>query len=413
MPGAAEQRAEPAPFTVLRGGNVLLPSGPERTDVLVAGGRVAALGTSLDHSIGSHVTVHELDGLTLAPGLIDAHVHFLGGGGGDGFDTRAPELALTDLTANGITTVVGAPGIDMVSRSMEGLLAKARGLREEGLTAFVYVGGFQRPLRTLTGAPWRDVYLLPDVIGVKLAVGESRAPAISVGELVHLARELAWVERAAGRAAVMHIHLGVEPDGAETLLEALPRFPNPARVVITHCNYTPQNLAAARRLAPLGVRLDMTTMFSPQRGVAGAVRASDAVATLLDANVPADQISMSTDGNGSVPRDVGGSWGPYQTNMDSLLDEVRALAQGRSLALALATVTVNPASALKLSRKGVVAEGADADFVALGENLDLMEVYAGGRRLVHQGRVVVRGRFENKQLAGDEPERKEVRPPQP
>jgi beta-aspartyl-dipeptidase (metallo-type) len=402
------------PFTLLKGGQVVLPTGIERRDLLLAGGRIVALAERLDQPVRSELlATHDLGGLTVAPGLVDAHVHFLGGGGGDGFETRLPELALTDLTANGITTVVGAPGIDMVSRNMEGLLAKARGLRAEGLSAFVYMGGFHRPLGSITGSVWRDSYLLADVIGVKLAVGEPRAPSISERELVDLARELAWVERATGRGAVLHIHLGLAEDGPALLQRAIPRFPSPARAVITHCNYAEQNLAAAIGLAPTGVLLDITTTLAPERGVPGAVSGADAVAALLRAGVGSRQISMSTDGNGHVPKEVDGSWEPYRTHMDSLLDDIRAVARTESLATALSLATANPADALRLPRKGRIAEGADADFIAIDDEVRLVEVYAGGRRFVHEGRPVVLGRAENRELReGGGPESGEVTPPE-
>lgn len=398
MPGAANPSSPDfTRFTLLTGATIVGAGSPPQ-DLLLASGRIAAMAQSLSSRLPRDlVDVHELDGLTVAPGLVDAHIHFLGGGGGDGFDTRAPELALSDLTLAGITTAVGAPGIDMVSRSMEGLLAKARGLQAEGLTAGLYVGGFDRPLRTLSGPPWRDCYLLPDVVGLKIAVGEPRAPSISDVQLVDFARELAWVERATQRSAVLHIHLGLDPEGAALLKKALPRCPDARRVVVTHCNYSPENLEASIELAQLGARVDLTTMMSPERGVPGSIAASVVAAQLLDAGVEVDRISMSTDANGSVPEQVGGEWEPYRTNTESLLAEVRELAKSKPLDLALSLVTANPAAALKLSRKGKVAVGADADLLVLDGELRLLDVYAKGQRVVHRGRPAVLGRFEKKQ----------------
>ncbi len=340
--------------------------------------------------------MHDLGGRTLAPGLIDAHVHFLGGGGGDGFDTRAPELALTDLTLNAITTVVGAPGIDMVSRTATGLLAKARGLHAEGLSAFLYVGGFHRELRTLTGLFERDIYLVPEVIGLKVAVGESRARQLTADEIVDLARELAWLRRATGRGSVLHLHLGLDTDGYDVVRTAAPRFPDPARVVVTHCNFSEDNLALAIELARTGIRLDVTTMLAPNRGVSGAVPPAAAVRAMLDAGIDPEQLSMSSDGNGHVPDASEDGWEPYETNMDSLFAEVRAVAAQRSLEVAMAMVSRSPAAALDLPHKGRIVEGADADLIVLDESLRLVELYARGRRLVHGGSAVAHGRFENK-----------------
>lgn len=401
MPGADDRIPQSPPLTLLTRATVI-GSTPAAQDLLIADGRIVAMGEGHKTGLGTDlVEVHDLTGMVVAPGLIDAHQHFLGGGGGDGFDTRIPELSLSDLTLAGITTAIGAPGIDMVSRSMEGLLAKARGLQVEGITAGLYVGGFHRPLRTFSGSPWRDCYLLPDVVGLKVGIGEPRAAGISEVELVDLAREMAWVERATRRGAVLHIHLGLDPDGRTLLTKALPRCPNPDRIVVTHCNWSTDNLATAVELARLGARVDLTTMMSPDRGIPGSVPASAAAAELLDAGVAADRVSMSTDGNGSVPEEVDGDWEPYRTHTDSLLSEVREMATHQPLEVAMAMATANPAAALKFPRKGSVVPGADADLLVLDQQLTLHDVYAGGKRVVHRGRPVARGRFERKEGPGN------------
>ncbi|MFP2907984.1 amidohydrolase family protein [Pyxidicoccus sp. 3LFB2] len=53
--------------------------------------------------------------------------------------------------------------------------------------------------------------------------------------------------------------------------------------------------------------------------------------------------------------------------------------------------TANPASALRLGRKGRLAPGMDADVVVLDERtLDILHVFARGRALVRDGRLVAR-----------------------
>ena len=52
----------------------------------------------------------EADGKTVLPGFIDPHVHILGGGGEGGPATRAPEIAVEDIVAAGVTTVIGCLG---------------------------------------------------------------------------------------------------------------------------------------------------------------------------------------------------------------------------------------------------------------------------------------------------------------
>jgi beta-aspartyl-dipeptidase (metallo-type) len=350
----------------------------------------------------SLVEARDLAGASLIPGLIDAHVHFLGGGGGDGFDSRIPEIGLTDFTRFGVTTVVGAPGIDFVSRNLEGLLAKAQGLQAEGLTAFVYIGGFGRPLTNLTGTLWRDAYLLPLVRGVKIAVGEERANAISDCDVIDLARELYRIERATGRRAVLHAHLGSDAADVARLVRLVPKLPRPERLVVTHANSNPSNLEAAVEFAAAGAWVDMTTMISPAYGSAEALPAAEAIKHLLDRGVAMHRLSMSTDGNGHVPARTADGWEPYRPLTESLLAETRGLVrQGLPIADAILPVTLHPARALGLEgEKGAIAVGMDADLVALDADLRVIEVMSRGRVLVSPGGEVP-GRFDRKEAVTD------------
>ena len=81
----------------------------------------------------------------------------------------------------------------------------------------------------------------------------------------------------------------------------------------------------------------------------------------------------------------------------SLYREMRdaVLTDGVELSLAIRTVTANPAALLKLSRKGRVAEAADADLVMSDEkSLAIDMVMAKGTVMVSGGQAVVKGTFE-------------------
>lgn len=383
-------------LTVISGGEVLAPEPLGKRDVVIAGEHILRVGGDPLKTSPGDVEEVSFEGLLLAPGLVDGHVHFLGGGGGDGYDSRAPELQPTDFIANGITTALAPLGIDPVSRSLEGLLAKARALTEAGISAYIYTGGFRRPLLSLTGSPWRDAYLIPDVQGVKLALGVERAPAHLKRDLVDLSRELYWVERATGRRLVIHVHLGPLSGGHALLKDVATELAVPERLVVTHCNRSPEQVETAIVLAGLGVWTDMTCMISEERGMPGSVRASDAVLQMRDAGASLDRVTLSTDGNGAVPERLqNGEWEPYKTNMDSLLDEVRALVQAElPVKEALAMASSKPAEALGLATKGRVAEGADADIIGLGPRLEVREVFARGKRMMAAGRLMELGRYE-------------------
>jgi beta-aspartyl-dipeptidase (metallo-type) len=83
---------------------------------------------------------------------------------------------LTDITKAGVTTVVGCLGTDGCTRTMSNLLAKAKGLEEEGITTYVYTGSYQVPVRTVTGSIMDDVILLDKVIGCgEIAISDHRS----------------------------------------------------------------------------------------------------------------------------------------------------------------------------------------------------------------------------------------------
>ena len=178
---------------IIRNANVYAPEHLGRTDVLLLGGTIAAVGQNLKADFGGAVEVTELDGsdLVLTPGFIDSHEHIIGGGGEGGFHTRTPEASLTDLTTNGITTVVGCIGTDGVARHMESLLAKARGLEEEGITTYVYTGSYQVPAHTLTGSLMKDIMMLDKVIGAgEIAISDHRSSQPTFEEFARIAADV-------------------------------------------------------------------------------------------------------------------------------------------------------------------------------------------------------------------------------
>ncbi|MER7559737.1 amidohydrolase [Nocardioides sp. NPDC126508] len=60
---------------LLRGGRVLREGGWEDVAIAVQGGRIAAIGASLDSLVGPETVVEELEGRWVLPGFHDSHVH--------------------------------------------------------------------------------------------------------------------------------------------------------------------------------------------------------------------------------------------------------------------------------------------------------------------------------------------------
>ena len=150
---------------LIKNAHVYAPEDLGIVDVLIGGGKILKMAEELPEEKSYGVEVIDGKGKILIPGLIDAHVHILGGGGEGGAKTRTPEIMLSDITTGGVTTVVGCLGTDGCTRTMTNLLAKAKGLEEEGITTFVYTGSYQVPVRTLTGSIMDDLILLEKVVG--------------------------------------------------------------------------------------------------------------------------------------------------------------------------------------------------------------------------------------------------------
>jgi beta-aspartyl-dipeptidase (metallo-type) len=124
----------------------------------------------------------------------------------------------------------------------------------------------------------------------------------------------------------------------------------------------------------------------------------------LEAGVPLDRITLSTDGNGVHPFFAAdGSIERLELwEIGTLYEEVRDLVldEGLPLEQALRPVTLNVARLLRLdARKGRLAPGTDADLVLLDRRMTIRSVYARGRLLVEEGQPVVTGWFEGKNHA--------------
>ena len=122
---------------LIKNADVYAPEHLGTRDIFLAGGKIVAMAEKLDVTLPD-LEVIDAAGYIVAPGLVDQHIHITGGGGEGSFATRVPEIQLSQLTTAGTTTVIGLLGTDGVTRSMENLLAKARGLEEEGISTWIY-----------------------------------------------------------------------------------------------------------------------------------------------------------------------------------------------------------------------------------------------------------------------------------
>ncbi len=376
-----------------------------RRDVLLGGGCILAVESRLDLE-APFIRVVDGGELLLVPGFIDGHVHLLGGGGEGGYATRTPELRFRDAAMAGITTVVGCLGTDGVARSLETLLAKARGLEEQGLSAFILSGAYGIPGPTLTGSLERDLLLIDKVIGAgEVALSDHRSSQPTFEEFIRVVAECRRGGMLSGKAGVVTVHLGDGEAGMGMLRRMVAETELPAtQVWPTHVNRNPRLFDEAAAFARGGGVVDITTSGVPRFYETGTVEAPQALRRLLEAGVDPGRITFTSDGQGSLPqfRPDGSLEGLAVGGVDSLAqafrDSVRK--EGVPLEKALRAVTCNPASVLGLGDRGRIQEGKRADLLLLQPGtLAVHTVIAGGRVLVEDGVQKVFGAFEEAGLS--------------
>jgi beta-aspartyl-dipeptidase (metallo-type) len=389
---------------LLRNAHVYAPRPLGLQSLLIGGGTILWMGTASDlpalpAALAAGTTEIDLAGLRLIPGLIDGHVHVTGGGGEAGFKTRVPAVPLTRYTLAGVTTVVGLLGTDDVTRGPRELLAQIHALREEGINAFGYAGGYHLPLATLTPNVRTDLVLFEPLLGIgELAISDHRSSQPTFDEILRLAADAHVAGLMTGKAGILHLHLGDGARGLEFVRRALSESELPARVFNpTHVNRRKALFDEAVELARAGCVIDLTA-FPVDEGE-DAYSAADALQRYLASGAPADRVTVSSDAGGCLPcfdtdgrvcrMDVGAS--------GALLETLQLLVgAGTALETALPAFTTNPAALLRLARKGTIAAGADADLVALDATGAAQTVIIGGHIHVRDGQAVRRGTFENR-----------------
>lgn len=384
---------------LLRNAQLYAPAPLGRRDLLIADGRIAAIAESLP---GLPAAIpheeHDLGGLLLTPGLIDAHVHVTGGGGEAGLSSRVPPLQLTDLSAAGVTTVVGILGTDGTTRSVGDLVARTLGLREEGLDAHCYTGNYQLPLVTLTGSVRGDIVYIDPILGVgELALSDHRSSQVTLDELLRVASDAHVAGMISGKAGIVHLHMGDGQRGLDLVRRALEHSEIPPRVFHpTHLNRNRRLFAEALEFAARGSYLDVTA-FPEEDDPGDSLMAAEAIARWLHAGLPEDRLTCSSDGGGCMPTFDGHGHicGMGVGSPATLLQTIASLlADKHPLERFLPAFTRNVADLLRWPHKGRLEVGAAADMLALTPEGKLSAVLARGSWLVRDGRPVVFGRFE-------------------
>ncbi|MEC8373378.1 MAG: beta-aspartyl-peptidase, partial [Pseudomonadota bacterium] len=195
-------------LTLIKNVECYAPSPMGTVDILIANNAIACIDANIAIN-ESLVDVIDGSGLIALPGLVDSLVHISGGGGEGGFHTRTPQMSLTEASLHGVTTVVGALGTDATTRTLPDLLAKAKGLNIEGISAYCYTGSYHLPARTITGSVTDDIALIDCMIGVgEVAIADHRAAEPTVQALAEVAAQARTGGMISGKAGIVYIHTG-------------------------------------------------------------------------------------------------------------------------------------------------------------------------------------------------------------
>ena len=349
-------------------------------DVLVCNDRIEKIAEKID--IGwADIEVIDASDMTMIPGLIDQHAHIIGGGGEDGYASLIREIQMSDCVRYGVTSVVGLLGTDHHAKHVETLVARTKALKEQGISAWCLTGSYTYPSATVTGNAGKDVAMIEEIIGVKIAISDHRSSNVSKEELARLATQVRTAGLLAKKAGVVHMHMGRGKDGLKKVMEIVEETDIPiTQFRPTHCGGQMETVIP---FAKMGGYIDFTAGDKTPALIREALK-----------EVPASQITMSSDANGSFPvwnekkEIVGMGVGKMETLYENVLAMARE--QGIDFADALSFLTANPAKALRFENKGRIAEGMDADLVLLREDMSMDSVYALGRQMMKGGIVTAR-----------------------
>jgi beta-aspartyl-dipeptidase (metallo-type) len=338
---------------IIENGEIYTPAPRGKATIVIAGGRIEKIGDVSASSLRAlDPEVIDASGCIIVPGLIDGHIHLIGGSGEKGFASATPGISAQELLAAGITTVVGLLGTDTTTKTLPSLLAKVKALRDEGLNTRMWTGGYDA--RSLTGSVRDDIVLIDEIIGAgEIAIADRRGAHFDASALARLASDCYVAGTLTGKAGVLHMHTGELPARLSVVRELLDLGIPAAALHPTHVNRNRELFREAVELTRRGVTVDLDVV---DEDLVDWLRLYDGARSML---------TVSTD----AP--IG--------RVSALLEQIVSASKVFTLEEAFALATRNPARVLKLHDVGEIAEGKRADLLMLdAKTLELKAVWSAG-----------------------------------
>ena len=368
-------------LTIIRNADIYAPEHLGIKDVLIGGGRILSVDGRIDSIRGAREI--DAEGEILEPGLVDGHVHIIGGGGEDGMLSRVPPLREEKIVKAGVTSLVGLLGTDGYTRTVRDLVAKSKAINEYGIFCRCLTGSYQLPSPTITGDVGDDIIYIDEVIGVKVAVSDHRCSLPTTEELLRLATTVRLASLMSRKAGVVHIHVGADRKGIEQLFEIAETTPLPIKHFYpTHMEGHPEQ---CEKWLEMGGHIDLTC----KRNLGLLIE------RLLEINP--ENLTLSTDSNGSFPiwnerKEIVGMGAGDILNLRSTIDNL-IYNEKMDRTKVLSLCTRNAAKANRFEGRGEIREGNYADLV-LRDGRNLRHVIANGVFMMTDGNVK-RSMYEN------------------
>ncbi len=381
----------------LTAGRLFSPTGPiEHPLVLVEQGRVIDISARGSRQVPAGASTSDFGNNAMAPGYVDLHIH--GSAGYDVMDDAAGALPAIEqlLARHGVTsyfpTTVTAP-MDTTLRALERLAdAIERRERNSGddkiraLPLGIHLEGpfisharrgvhppenLLAPTLPLFEQFWqaargriRMMTIAPELEGAAEVIAEAARRGVCVS-LGHSDADFAAAERgiAAGARHATHTFNAMRP------LDH--RSPGILGAVLTDRRVSADIIADGVHLDPAIVKL-----FADAKGSAQTVLITDAISAT---GMPEGRYRLGSfevdvhDGKCMVDGKLAGS----VLTMDRAVRNLARFAEW-DLAQAVAAASQNPARVAQIANKGVLAVGADADFVVLNSEGEVLRTFVGG-----------------------------------